>query len=75
MSHYTIIIEDDILQLQFFNRVSSVRVEVLEELAELGIPEYSKIAAEMCKAAENEYVRIYHSDFVNKLSEEDFGEI
>lgn len=74
LSHYTIIIDEDILQLQFFNRVSSVRVEVLEELAELGIPEYSKIAAEMCKSAENEYVR-YHSDFVNPLSEDDLGEL
>lgn len=75
LSHYTIIIDEDILQLQLFNRISSVRVEVLEELAELGIPEYSKIAAAMCKAAENEYVRTYHSDFVNPLSEDDLGEL
>lgn len=58
LKQYTIIIDEDILQLQLFNRICSVSTECLEELAEKRIPVFCDVAKEMLQAELNQYRKI-----------------
>lgn len=58
LKQYTIIIDEDILQLQLFNRICSVSTECLEELVEKRIPVFCDVAKEMLQAELNQYRKI-----------------
>lgn len=55
LKKYTVIIDEDILQLQAFNRMNSVSIRCLMEVAERGFPAYSGIASELLRSKEGEY--------------------
>lgn len=54
---YTVIIDEDFLQLQVFNRMYQVSVECLKELESMGVPGYSLIASEILRTGKGEYRR------------------
>lgn len=58
LKQYTIIIDEDILQLQMLNRIYCVSAACLEELVNRRIPVFSDLAAEMLRARLNEYGEI-----------------
>lgn len=58
LSEYTIIVDEDILQLQVFNQFYSVSENCLNRIIEQGVPGYSEIARKMLDAKENEYKKI-----------------
>lgn len=58
LSQYTIIIDEDILQLQIFNQIRSVSVECLEELIEKEIPGFSDIAGRVLGEGLNKYGKL-----------------
>lgn len=70
LEDYTVIIDEDILQLQIFNKIYKVSEQCLEELAEKKVPIYSDIAAEIRKAEAGEYKRIAPNPYVPPLTEE-----
>lgn len=72
---YTIVIDEDILQLHILNRTASVSVSCLERLKKTDNPTYSAIASQMLVAKENKYQKIQPYSFVNPLSEEQIGEL
>ena len=58
LKQYTIIIDEDILQLQIFNRIYSIRTACLEELVRKRIPVFCDVAGEMLQTDLNEYRKI-----------------
>ncbi len=58
LKKFTVIIDEDFLMLQGFNRMYSVSINCLEELAEKNMGEYSKMADTLLKAKEGEYQTI-----------------
>lgn len=72
---FTVIIDEDILQLQVFNNIFTVSIRCLEHLAKQGIFGYSQIATRMLSARENEYVQIQAFDNLNPLHEEQLDEL
>ncbi|MBE5965288.1 MAG: hypothetical protein E7252_10300 [Lachnospira sp.] len=75
LKHYTIIIDEDILQLQILSQINSISVSCLTELVDKGMPNYSSIAAIMLRSRENEYERISSSPYLTPLSEEQLNEL
>lgn len=64
LSSFTIIIDEDILQLNFFTRTNWISVTSLQEIARQNIPDYSYIAEEMLKSEEDVYYRAnYNCDY------------
>lgn len=55
LKQYTIIIDEDILQLQIFNRIYSISAACLEELIKKRIPAFCDAAKEMLQAELNQY--------------------
>lgn len=55
LKNFTVIIDEDILQLQAFNRMNSVSIKCLEELAESGFSFYSGMASDLIHSKEGEY--------------------
>lgn len=55
---YTVIIDEDILQLYLLKQMAAVSVDSLQLLAGKGIPLYSEIAGKMLQAAEGSYQKI-----------------
>lgn len=58
LRNYTIIIDEDILQLQIFNSACNVSLESVNALAEEEIPHYSHIAKNIINAEDNKYYKI-----------------
>lgn len=58
LKNYHIIIDEDILQLQFFTRTNQVSLESLEDVSKKNIPGYSDLAKEMLSAEVNRYQKI-----------------
>ena len=58
VARHTVIIDEDILQLQVFSRINTVTEGCLQRAAGAGIPCYSEIAEEMLGAGTDEYRRI-----------------
>ncbi len=58
LKQYTIIIDEDILQLQIFNRTYSISTACLEELSQKRIPVFCDVAGEMLQTDLNEYRKI-----------------
>lgn len=58
LKDYTIIIDEDILQLQIFNSSCSVNLESIEALVEENIPYYSNIARRIMNAEDNTYYKM-----------------
>ena len=75
IADYTVIIDEDILQLQIFNKIHKVSEPCLEELAEKKIPLYSDIALEILKAEVGEYRRISSNPYIPPLTEEQLSEL
>lgn len=75
LADYTIIIDEDILQLQIFNKIHKVSEKSLEELVERKIPFYSDIALEILKAEVGEYRKIVPNPYVPPLTEEQLSEL
>lgn len=75
LDKYTVIIDEDILQLQILNKISSVSAVCLEELAESGYPAYAAIAGQMSGAEENVYQKISAASYVEPLNEEQLEEL
>lgn len=75
LSQFTVIIDEDILQLAVFNQIYTVSTECLERVIEHGIPGYSRIAGQMLAAKENEYRKISSTDNLFPLSEEQMMEL
>lgn len=70
LKNYTVIIDEDILQLQAFNRMNSVSIKCLEELAESGFSFYSGMASDLIHSKEGEYRKPGFSGYCAPLSEE-----
>lgn len=75
LSQFTVIIDEDILQLAVFNQIYTVSTECLERVIEHGSPGYSRIAGQMLAAKENEYRKISSTDHLFPLSEEQMMEL
>ena len=58
MKQYTIIIDEDILQLQIFNRIYSISAACLEELVRKRIPVFCDVAKEILQTELNLYRNI-----------------
>ena len=74
LSQYTIIIDEDILQLAIFNQIYTVRTECLESVVGQAVPGYSQIANIMLGVKENEYRKVSSRDNLFPLTEEDMLE-
>lgn len=70
IKQYTVIIDEDILQLQFFNCVNEVSASALQSIVENRIPYYSDTAKEMLGAEKNRYEKIIPKLYVESLTEE-----
>ena len=55
LENYTLLIDEDFLVLQGFNRMCSVSISCLEELAQKNFGVYSKAAGRLLKAEEGQY--------------------
>ncbi len=75
LTGYTVIIDEDILQLQIFNKIYKISEQCLEELGKKKIPIYSDIALEILKAETGEYKRITQNPYVPPLTEEQLSEL
>lgn len=75
LDKYTVIIDEDILQLQILNKISSVSAVCLEELARSGYPAYSDIAKQMSDTEENVYKKISAMPYAEPLNEEQLEEL
>lgn len=75
LKQYTIIIDEDILQLQMFNLIYTISADCLNELVEKKVLVYSDIAKELLRAEENEYKKINCSLRGYPLSEEQLQEL
>ena len=75
LDKYTVIIDEDILQLQILNKINSVSAVCLEELAESGYPAYAAIAKQMSDAEENVYKKISAMPYAEPLNEESLEEL
>ncbi len=58
LKNYTVIIDEDFLQLFVFNRMYKVSVKCLEELAEMKLHDYSDTAAMILRTEEKTYKRM-----------------
>ncbi|MDE7212780.1 MAG: DEAD/DEAH box helicase family protein, partial [Lachnospiraceae bacterium] len=74
LRQYNIIIDEDILMLQFLSGTSTVSESCLHNLLQLGNPEYARIAGEMLGAKEGEYRRIQGSPYAEPFTSEELGE-
>lgn len=75
LSKFTIIIDEDILQLSIFNQMYTVSTDCLENVIEQAIPGYSQIANIMLGANDNEYRKLSLRNNLSPLSEEDMIEL
>ena len=75
LKNRTIIIDEDFLQLQVFNRINSISMCCLKELVEKKIPAYSEIAATMTNAEMGKYMKICSGKYIEPLSEEQLEEL
>ena len=55
LKDFTVIIDEDFLQLQIFNRMHRVRVKCLEELAEKGAGEYAGLVSSILRLEAGKY--------------------
>lgn len=58
LQRYTVIVDEDILQLYLLKQTAKVSVNCLQVLAERNLMPYSEIAGQMLRAGEEEYHRI-----------------
>ena len=75
LSQFTVIIDEDILQLAVFNQMYVVNIECLKRVVEQGIPGYSQIANIMLATKVNEYRRISSRNNLIPLTEEEMIEL
>lgn len=75
LKNYTIIIDEDILQLQFFNRINQVSITALQIISENKIPYYSEIAERMLRTEKNQYEKIYTIPNIEPLEEKQLDEL
>lgn len=73
--HYTVIIDEDILQLQFFNCINQVSLSALQSIIENEILHYVPIARKMIFSKENYYEKITPQSYVGPLTEEQLCEL
>ena len=69
LKRYTVIIDEDILQLQAFSRMNSISLECLDELAGMGFSVYSSLASELVDSEEGKYGRLRAVGISEPLSE------
>ena len=74
LKKFTVIIDEDFLMLQGFNRMCSVSINCLEELAEKDFGVYSKMAGKLLKAKEGVYQR-QNTEIAEQLTEEQLEEL
>jgi len=72
---YSIIIDEDILLLQFFNRIYSISESCLEAIKESGFPGYSSIATLMLQTTEGKYVRLKSNNMLAPLTRDEISEV
>lgn len=72
ISNYTIIIDEDILQLQFFSKTNTIKETTLQRIEEEQIPLYRDIARAMLNAKDDVYIKIdpYENNLWNEQVEE-----
>lgn len=75
LKNYTVIIDEDILQLQIFNRMESVNLDTLERLAQTCYPFYADLAKEMLSAKEDKYYKLHPNAAVKPLEDEQLADI
>jgi len=75
LKNFTVIIDEDFLLLQCFNRMYSVSINCLEELAEKGWGAYSKIASMLLDVEEDDYQKIDNNETIEPLSEKQLEEL
>lgn len=72
---YTIIIDEDILQLQFFNCCHSATLEGIKQLLQQDIPQYTKLARQILYAEENTYYKIDDIPYKVPITNEQWEEM
>lgn len=75
LKKYTIIIDEDILQLQILGQSHQVGINCLKELVDQNVSGYAGIAGRILSAKENEYINISPSPGINPLTEEQMDEL
>lgn len=75
LSKFTVIIDEDILQLAVFNQMHTISTECLKMVLEQEVSGYSQISSIMLEAKENEYKTISLKSNLHPLSEEQMLEL
>lgn len=75
LKNYTVIIDEDFLQLLVFNRMYKVSVKCLEELAKKDLQGYSDTAAMVLRTEEKTYTRMKPVRYGKALTKEELGEL
>lgn len=75
LKNYTVIIDEDFLQLLVFNRMYKVSVKCLEELSKKDLRDYSDTADMVLKSKEKTYTRMKPARYGIALSKEELGEL
>ena len=75
LKNYTVIIDEDFLQLLVFNRMCKVSVKCLEELSKKDLRDYSDTAAMVLRTGEKEYTRMKQPRYGESLTKEELGEL
>lgn len=75
LQSYTLIIDEDFLQLLVFNRMYKAGMKSLEKLAGMGRHDYSDRAAVMLQADENKYKKVKPVRYGEPLTEKELEEL
>ena len=75
LKNYMVIIDEDILQLQAFNRMNSISMECLKELSRSGVPGYSALASRLIHTKKGEYGKLNPIGYNMPLSESQLEEL
>lgn len=75
LKNYTVIIDEDFLQLLVFNRMYKVSVKCLEKLAKMELRDYSDMASMVLQAEEKTYKRMKPAKYGIPLTGEELDEL
>lgn len=75
LKDFIVIIDEDFLQLQVFNRMHKVSMKCLRELEERGAQRYSGIVSEMLRSEEGKYNKAGMNGYIEPFSSKELGEL
>lgn len=75
LKSFIVIIDEDFLQLQVFNRMHTVSMKCLKELEERGAQGYSGIVSEMLRSEEGKYNKAGMKGYIEPFSSKELEEL